>query len=66
MIDSIASLSIALSLARVQTAVATKVLKISQDQGQVAADLVSAAVENLEETIEDFAGELGTRFDAYG
>jgi len=65
MIDSIVSFSTARHLAEVQMAVAARVLQMAQAQDQVAADLVSAAMENLEEMIEEFAGELGTGFDAY-
>ena len=65
LIDSIAHASTALATAKVQNQVAVKVLKIAQGQGQVAADLISAAVENLEQVIADFAADLGSQFDAY-
>ena len=65
-ISSIAQFSIAMSQAKLQTEVATRVLKLAQDsQSQIAAELVSGAVENLEEIIMDFAGQMGSTFDAY-
>ena len=66
MIDSIVSFKSAESIAQVQMAVAAKVLKMAQGQDQVAADLVSAALENVEQCMEELAGQLGTNFDTYG
>jgi len=63
LINEIASLSTALSLAQVQNAVGVKVLKIAQSQGQVAADLVSAAAETVSECIEQFADNTGANLD---
>ena len=65
LVEGIAAFSTARSLAEVQFAVAAKVLKIAQGQNQTAADLVSAATENLEEVIKDFATDLGASPDAY-
>ena len=64
LVNSIASFSIAKSMAEVQMAVAAKVLKMAQGQDQVAAELVSAAVENVQQAIEDLVGDLGSNFDA--
>lgn len=61
--NEIASLSTAQSMAKVQMAVATKVLKTAQDQGQVVADLVSAAAESVEEAMTHMAEGLGTQID---
>ena len=65
LVNSIISFSTAKSLAEVQMAIAAKVLKIAQGQDQVAAELVSAAVENVEQVIEELVGDLGSNFDAY-
>ncbi len=53
------------SMAKLQTEVAAKVLRISNDQGQIAADLLNAAMENVQESLEAMVGGLGDNFDAY-
>ena len=63
LVNEIASLSTALSMAQVQNAIGVKVLKIAQSQGQVAADLVSAAAETVSECIEQFAANTGANLD---
>lgn len=66
LVDSVAQFSTAVSQAQVQAAVATRVLKISQDsQSQVAAALLGETVDNLEQVIEDFANNLGAQIDTY-
>ncbi|HSW46174.1 MAG TPA: YjfB family protein [Phycisphaerae bacterium] len=59
LISGIASLSTALSTARLQNEVGIKVLKIAQGQQQVAADLVNAATETIVESLK----QLGTNLD---
>jgi hypothetical protein len=63
--NSIASFSTAQAQAELQFKVAARILKISQDQGNVATQLVQAAVENLEEVVTGFAEGLGSGFDTY-
>ena len=63
LINEIASLSTALSMAKLRSEVGVKVLKIAQSQGQVAADLVSAAAETVSECIEQFADNTGANLD---
>ena len=63
LINEIASLSTALSMAKLRSEVGVKVLKIAQSQGQVAADLVSAAAETVSECIEQFADNNGANLD---
>ena len=65
MVENIVDFSVARSMAEAKMQASAKVLKISQDQGQIAADLVAAAMEDLETLISDFAGDLGGSFDAY-
>jgi DNA-directed RNA polymerase specialized sigma subunit len=43
--------------------VGVKVLKIAQGQQQVAADLISAAVETVMEAVEQFDSQAGSRLD---
>lgn len=62
-ISSIASLATAQSAAELQMAAATKVLKISQDQNQVVADLLTGMLEDVEELVSGVAGEVGTTID---
>lgn len=63
LVESIIGFSSAYSQAKVRMEVAAKVLKIAQGQNQVAAELVSAAVENVEEMITDLAADLGNQID---
>lgn len=64
MIGDIAGFSTAMSTARLQTAIATKVLKIAgQQEGQVASKLLQAAMENAEAILTQFAGEAGNHID---
>jgi hypothetical protein len=64
-IESIAAFSTAQSMAELQNAVAVKVLKLAQGQGQVAADLISETTDNLEQTITSLAENLGGQLDSY-
>lgn len=66
LIDSVVSFKAAESMAQVQMAVAAKVLQATRDQGQMVAELLSAALEGMEQAIEDLAGDLGSNIDAYG
>jgi len=66
LIDSVASFKAAESLAQVQMAVAAKVLQATRDQGQMVAELLNAALEGMEQAIEDLASDLGTNLDTYG
>jgi SH3-like domain-containing protein len=63
LINEIANMSTALSMAQVRNEVGVKVLKIAQSQGQVAADLVSAAAETVSECIKQFADNAGANLD---
>jgi len=63
MIDAIASYSTAMSTAQARSEAAVKVAKIAQGQGQVAADLVSAALESVEEMVSEFAADAGSNLD---
>ena len=62
-IDSIASLSTALSQAQLSSAVSMKVLKLAQGQDQVAADLLDSALESIQAGMEQAAQDTGTRID---
>ncbi len=66
MIDGIASMSTALSQLQLQTEVSTRVLKMAQGQGQVSAQLLNAAMENVQEVISEMAEGLGDGVDIYG
>jgi hypothetical protein len=63
-IDSIAGLSTAMSQAKLQTEVATRVLKLAQGQNQPAADLLEAALENVQETVSELVQDAGCSLDA--
>jgi len=66
LIESVANFKAAESMVQVQMAVAAKVLKTTQDQGQMAVELINAALEGMEQAIKDLAGDLGSSLDAYG
>jgi hypothetical protein len=63
-IDSIAGLSTAMSQARLQNEVSTQVMKLAQGQSQATADLLNAALENVQELITGMAEGLGENLDA--
>ena len=65
LIESIVNFKTAESLAKVQMAVAAKVLNVAKDQGQMAVELVDAAVETMQETSDNLANDLGGHFDGY-
>lgn len=66
MIGEIASLSTAMSTARLQTAVATRVFKLAaQQQGQVAAKLLESAMENAEMIVTRLAEDAGGNIDTF-
>ena len=63
-IGDIAGFSTAMSTAKVQTAVATKVLKMAMQQsGQVASKLLESAMENSQAIMAKYAGDLGNNID---
>ena len=63
-IGDIAGFSTAMSTAKVQTAVATKVLKMAMQQsGQVASKLLESAMENSQAIMARYAGDLGNNID---
>lgn len=64
MIDNIAGMATAMKQAQLQTDVSTRVLKLAQGQGQVAADLLDAALENVEAMVGGMAEGLGENVDA--
>jgi hypothetical protein len=66
MIDGIASMSTALSQLKLQTEVSTRVLKMAQGQDQLTAQLVDAAMENVQEILTGMAEGLGNGVDVYG
>jgi predicted transcriptional regulator len=63
MIDSITGMATAMSQARLQTDVATRVLKLAQGQNQTAADLLEDALQNAEEVISGMAEGVGENVD---
>ena len=63
LVDSIASFSVAKSMAEAKMAASMKVLKMAQGQQQVAADLLTSALEDVVEMTEQFAADAGTRID---
>jgi len=64
-IGDIAGLSTAMSTAKVQAAVATKVLKMAMEQsGQVASKLLESAMENSQAVMARYADDLGNNIDA--
>jgi len=62
-IAGIANLSTALSQAQLQSAVAIKVMKMAQGQDQVTADLLDAALQSVEASMEQFARDAGNQID---
>ncbi len=64
MVDDIASFSTAMSMARVQTAVAAKLLKMAnQQQGQVVSSLLESAMENAQAIAAQVAQDIGNNVD---
>ncbi len=66
MIDSIASMSTAMSQVQLRNEVSMRVLKMAQGQDQATAQLLDATLENLQEIISGMAEGLGGGVDAYG
>ncbi len=64
-IEGIAAFSTAMSQAQLKSDVSTKVLKLAQGQQQVVADLLSSAMESVQQTIEATAGDAGGNLDAF-
>ena len=62
-IESIASLSTAMSQVELQNAVSIKVLKLAQGQDQVAADMLDAALQSVEDSMAQFAEDAGAQLD---
>lgn len=62
-IDSIASMSTAMSQAQLQSAVSVKVLKMAQGQEQVAADLLNSALQDVQESMDQANRQAGVQID---
>jgi len=62
-VESIIDFSSAYNMAKLRMEVAAKVMKIAQGQDQAAAELVSAAVEDVEEAMAELAADLGGQID---
>lgn len=65
LIDSIVGFKAAQSTAQIQMAVAAKILKISQGQGQAMVDMVTAANENMEKAMSEMLEGMGSGYDGY-
>src|SRR5205085_2402603 len=63
LIDDIASFSTTASLSRVQIAVAAKVLRISNEQGNTALQLIDAAMHNSQQAMQAVTADVGTCLD---
>ncbi|NLX23878.1 MAG: hypothetical protein GXY55_19675 [Phycisphaerae bacterium] len=63
LVGSISGLQAAETMFRVQMAVAAKAMQVSRDQGQMAVDLLTAAMEGIQESMEQMLGDLGTHLD---
>ena len=63
-VTEIASLSTAMSMAKVRNEIGIRVLKIAQNtQGQVATSLLASAVETAAEIAKQAAGDAGSNID---
>lgn len=65
LIDSIVGFKAAQSTAQIQMAVAAKILKITQGQGQAMVDMVTAANENMEKAMSEMLEGMGSGYDGY-
>ena len=65
LIDSIVGFKSVQTTAQLQMAAAAKILKITQGQGQAAADMVTAANENMEKAISEVLEGMGSGYDGY-
>jgi hypothetical protein len=64
MVADIAGLSTAMSTAKLQADVSTKVLKlVNQQQGQVVSKLLESAMENIQAIATQFAEDVGNNID---
>ncbi len=63
--DGIIELAAAQSMAQVQMAVAAKVLKVANAQGDAALQLIQSATQNVQESIERVAEDLTAGVDLY-
>jgi hypothetical protein len=54
-----------MSQAQARVEAATKVAKIARGQEQVVADMVAAALEDVQEMVTSMTGELGKQIDTY-
>ena len=63
--SSIASISSAQTTAKVQMAVVSKIMQVSKDQGQQVANMLSEAVQAMQESIAEFAADAGNQIDTY-
>jgi len=64
-VSGIAQVSTLLSTAQARIEAATKVAKIARGQDQVMADMVTAAMEDVEEMVMAMSEDLGTQIDTY-
>lgn len=65
LVDGIVDLAAARSMAQIQMAVAVKVLKTANSQGDAALQLLQSAIENLQESIGNAAESLSSSLDTY-
>ncbi len=63
LVGSISGLQAAETMCRAQMAVAAKAMQASRDQGQMVVDLLTAAMEGIQESMEQMLGDLGTHLD---
>lgn len=61
--EHVMNVAAAESLAKTQMAIATKVLKLAQGQDQATAQMVTDAMENVQESLMSLAEGLGDSFD---
>ena len=64
-VTGIAQMSTLLSQAQARVEAATKVDKIARGQEQVVADMVTAALEDVQEMVTSMTGDPGTQIDTY-
>jgi hypothetical protein len=66
LVNEIASYSSAQAMTEVKNAAAIKVAKMAQEQNQVAADLLTSAVEDVQEMMQESSGDVGNNLDCCG
>ena len=65
LVSNIADLSILRSQVELQVGLATRVFKVARDQSQSTASMMNEALENVEQMVEDFAGDVLSHVDVY-